>query len=276
MRLDTRIAWRTGTILAIATVAVVSTITLAPYVDSVDGSVPSARIATSAGLEPQTMPENVSRLAANAAVAMRPTTQAWAARPRKLPRGYFAVAAAHPAGDLSASTVELWEGGDRPLTYVLGAELANGAIVKAISADRITLERGDQSLVLPTGEAVVDALASADASDRVLARIAGERIAEPEASASADGPAILTVPQFRGAALAGVEVFPGDDGTLFAELGLHAGDVVLSIEGAALSDQLLVQKQLSSLAPGQSLAVTLRRSGEQLRMVLYRSPPPAT
>jgi hypothetical protein len=263
-----------GLVVAIAALVFVSATTPATFRDSIDGRASSARSAPSEGDDSLARSETASRPDVNAPVAMRSTTQAWTSRPRKLRRSYFAVAATHPAGEPSDSTVELWEGGDRPLTYVLGAELANGAIVTAINAEAVTLERGERSLVLPLGEAAVDALARADVEDRVLARIAPVRIEEAETSAPEDGLAILTVPQFRGTTLAGVEVYPGADGALFAELGLQAGDVVLRIEGAALSDQLQAQQQLSSLVPGQSLAVTLLRSGEQLQTVLHRPPAP--
>jgi type II secretion system protein C len=146
-----------------------------------------------------------------------------------------------------------------PQTYSAGAVLANGARLSEVYANYVVLERDGQSVRLylqgQGGLNVAQSLAS-------LLTVGGA----PPAPAIVETHESLTEyirpsPVFKGSTLIGFQVFPGKDVTAFNAIGLQAGDVIVAINGATVSDASAALTQLRSLVQGSALTVDIRRAG---------------
>lgn len=94
-------------------------------------------------------------------------------------------------------------------------------------------------------------------------------------AAAAAGPAALSLRSLLNAAprlvagrVSGVIVTPAGDGALFRAAGLESGDVIVSVNGAAISSPTDAA-QLANLAPGTTLAVIVERRGQQIPLSLH-------
>ena len=62
----------------------------------------------------------------------------------------------------------------------------------------------------------------------------------------------------------GFRVRAGRDAAIFTQLGFHANDIVLAINGQPVDNQADVRAVFESFRPGQPLAITVRRGDRQL------------
>ncbi|GFE79644.1 hypothetical protein GCM10011487_16440 [Steroidobacter agaridevorans] len=141
-----------------------------------------------------------------------------------------------------------------PQTYVAGAVLANGAELVEIHADRVLLKRGTETATLYVaggGAGAAAALTSLRAAD----------VPAPSAKRAAYSITniIRSAPHYENGLMDGLEIFPGKDRGAFAQLGLQSGDVIFAIDGAVANDVLRAREQLSVLAKGEVVTVTIRR-----------------
>jgi type II secretion system protein C len=144
-----------------------------------------------------------------------------------------------------------------PQTYAAGALLANGARLTEVYADHVVLERDGKSVDLYLqGHGQSSTLPDL----ATLLEVGG--IKPTPAVVQAIDPlteVLRPSPVFKGAALAGLEVYPGRDEETFLTLGLQPGDIIVSIDSVAVTNAEKALTQLHSLALGSALSATIRR-----------------
>jgi type II secretion system protein C len=75
-------------------------------------------------------------------------------------------------------------------------------------------------------------------------------------------------PVYDGPGLTGYQVFPGVKSGSFAKMGLQAGDLVTSVDGAPFSDPDQAAETFRELLNGAVLSITVTRKGRTERLTL--------
>ncbi len=75
-------------------------------------------------------------------------------------------------------------------------------------------------------------------------------------------------PQMVGSAIGGVKISGVKDEEKMAKLGIHAGDVITSMDGTPLTDPRRIDNLLKALSAGQAVTATVLRNGETSSVVL--------
>jgi type II secretion system (T2SS) protein C len=144
-----------------------------------------------------------------------------------------------------------------PQTYIGGAILANGSQLKEIYADRVVLERDGKRLTLFVESA------RNTGQNPALAMVGGPPRTAPAAPRFANDPltdVIRAMPVYDdNEMLLGMQVFAGQKTGVFAQLGLQAGDVITSLDGAPITDWQTALEQLHTLLEGAALNAAVRR-----------------
>ena len=147
-------------------------------------------------------------------------------------------------------------------TYAAGAILANGVRITEIHSKYVLLERDGRSERLYLDG--TDSAANGSKSDGALTSVGG---AEPgKRTVVADSIEPITdyfrpTPVYDGSVLTGYQVYPGTSSGVFAQLGLQAGDVLTSVNGAPFTDPDQAIAAFRELLQGASLMVTILRKG---------------
>lgn len=151
---------------------------------------------------------------------------------------------------------------DNPQTYSAGALLANGAQIAEIHRDHVVLKRGDQSARLPLYQRAQASAARPLLND--LLTVGGEvtEPAEPAVRSQVLTDYLRPSPVYQGDVLTGYQVYPGRQTGVFAQLGLHAGDVITAINDVPLIDPAQSIAMLEQLLDGVAvMATAVRKNG---------------
>lgn len=148
-----------------------------------------------------------------------------------------------------------------PQTYAAGAILANNARIAEIYADHVVLERDNQRVNLylqGTGK-------QSDAKQLTSLLTVGGTAAPPPAKVT--NHEILTdylrpSPVYDGQLLKGYQVYAGQQSSVFAQMGLQAGDVITAINGVPLNEPTSAIEQLKQLTQGYAVTATVERQGK--------------
>jgi len=134
--------------------------------------------------------------------------------------------------------------------FRIGQEIADGAVLDAVFADRVTIRRHGVRETLPIDK--TRALASVPANVPVPVD-AARLIDAIQLSAGADGRLVL---------------MPGEDSALFAQAGLAPGDVLVSIDGRPVRDAAALT-DIISRGVGNGVDIETERGGRRqvVRMV---------
>lgn len=158
-------------------------------------------------------------------------------------------------------------GGASPLTYQVGALLANGSRLIEVYSDRVVLERNGERTTIFREVDLRNAADSADSS----ASLADDRISSrPSIKLSSDPltEQIRLSPQYHGDTLQGIDVHPAPQSQGFRDIGLMRGDCIVEIDGGPVSTSSEAISKLRRLTDGHKLAVTVRRGGNMERLIL--------
>lgn len=163
----------------------------------------------------------------------------------------------------------------RESVYRAGDDLPGGARLEAIESRRVILARdgGREALELPegaggevarprrdsTGADSSDAGGGSAVSAASLPDMTARYLADPQQLAGR----ISVLPVAGG----GFRVRAGRDAELFTALGLHANDVVVSVNGQPLNNEADVMALFQSINPDQRLAITVRRDGREMVLI---------
>ncbi len=151
--------------------------------------------------------------------------------------------------------------------YATGASLPGGTRLVAVYPDRVILDRGGarESLVLPrlSGAAGTAFVPPAGQPGAMLAENVRQMMAQDPAAANE---LLRPQPVYAGGQLRGFRVYPGRNRAQFARIGLQPGDLVMSINGAALDDPQRGLEVLRSVGQGAPVTLTIDRNGQQQQL----------
>jgi general secretion pathway protein C len=171
-----------------------------------------------------------------------------------------------PGRNKSEGTAQIGTNPDNPQTYVGGALLANGARLEEIHRDHVVLRRGDQTakLYLFRRDSAIASTSNA------LLSVGGDSEAKVAAPITRE---ILTdylrpSPIYDGERLLGYQVYPGAKASVFARLGLQAGDVITAINGLPLSEPQQAMELFSELTRGAAVTAVIQRKSERHHLAL--------
>ncbi len=164
-------------------------------------------------------------------------------------------------------------------SYALGDPLPGGAKLSEIYPDRIILERGGrfETLRLPKEKGV--SAAPASFSHRNAARLDASRGSNRAAAFTRyrneikRNPVsflkyVRATPHKENGKFIGFALNEGPEAGAFEELGLSPGDVVTAINGVAIDTPADGMKAMRALGEGDSVDVTLLRSGQEMSLSL--------
>ncbi|MDH5832864.1 type II secretion system protein N [Luteimonas kalidii] len=162
-------------------------------------------------------------------------------------------------------------------SYAVGDEIAPGAVLAAVHADHAILESSGRRTELRFPVAIPanrpPAAAKPIATQTPAARTATGADA---ASPTIDPTQLLAEAGLRsidaGGGEAGYTVIPRGDGAVLRQAGLQAGDVLLSVNGQALTPERYAELG-DSLAGAATITLTYRRDG-QVRTATLQAPTP--
>jgi type II secretion system protein C len=154
-----------------------------------------------------------------------------------------------------------------PQTYSAGAILANNARIAEIYTDHVVLERDGQRVNLYLQGTGKHTDATLHAS---LLTVGGT---PPPPLAQVTSHEILTdylrpSPVYDGQQLKGYQVYPGQQSTVFAQMGLQSGDVITAINGAPLNEPQSAIELLKQLTQGYAFTATVERQGKTQSIAL--------
>lgn len=156
--------------------------------------------------------------------------------------------------------------------YRVDDDVPGAARVVAIEARRVVLERGGvrEALALPDGAAArpapareLDRSAHADANAYPAAAGIGS-LTSMTSQFSLDPAELARRITILPVAGGGFRVRAGRDAAIFTQLGFHANDVVLAINGQPVDNQADVRAVFERWNPADPLAITVRRGDRQI------------
>jgi type II secretion system protein C len=175
-----------------------------------------------------------------------------------------------PGRNATEGTAMLGTDARNAQTYVAGAMLENGARLVEIYRDRVILERQKQRATLY----LFGSPGAQHAGDKPhpLLAVGGQNLDPPKVTQYSIDPVseyIRSVPAYReDGTVGGFRVFAGERSGLFTRWGLKPGDIITSIDGAALIDGDQANELLGTLAEGAAITAKVTRGGESLTVSL--------
>lgn len=161
----------------------------------------------------------------------------------------------------------------REKPYAVGDDVPGGAVLKAIHADRVILERSGrfETLRLDRSKSGAASTASASATPApapavsspsgeptTLAELRTTLLRDPAQAAKY----VRLQPVYADGKLQGYRIYPGANRSLFQSAGLRAGEMVTSVNGVQLDDAAKALQMLGDLREVSQLTLTLERGGE--------------
>jgi general secretion pathway protein C len=177
-------------------------------------------------------------------------------------------------GSETASRALIADGSGKEKPYAVGDDVPGGAILKAIHADRVILERSGRFETLrlernksggsaaasftPPAATPAAAAGSTGGEATTLAELRNELLREPGKASQY----VRLQPVYSDGKLQGYRLYPGANRTLFQQVGLRAGEMVTSVNGVQLDDAAKALQLLGDLREVSELTLTLDRGGE--------------
>ncbi|HLM53160.1 MAG TPA: type II secretion system protein N [Pseudoxanthomonas sp.] len=161
----------------------------------------------------------------------------------------------------------LGEAGGTQASYAVGETVKPGVTVAAIGVDHVVLQANGARSRLPFAAARAAAPASALPSALPAAAPASEPV-DPAAFLAQAG----LRPRMEGDRANGYTLVPRGDSTLLRQAGLQAGDVILSVNGQALTPEHY-EALAEELGDASSIDITYQRDGD-IRTTSMQAKPP--
>lgn len=167
-------------------------------------------------------------------------------------------------------------GKGRQVAYALGAKIPGGAVLQAMFADRVILNRGGhlETLFLSkkaprhsaapatTAGGVIDH-ANDPSMSQFLGNLRHSLIEHPELL----GRMVRVEPVRNDGTFVGFRLVPGQEPRLFARVGLQPGDVVTSVNGIRIDAPQKGFQVMNDLASDRQIRVSILRHGMPLNMI---------
>ena len=150
--------------------------------------------------------------------------------------------------------------------YRVGSEVMPGVVLSGVHFDYVELSRNGSKelLYLDQSKPAVNAATTLAASP------AGPvgRTAPGSLTVDAVRQGISFQPRVENGKVAGLVVSAGGDGSAFRAAGFQPGDVITTVAGKPVANEAAGAELMTQLRPGQSVAVTVRRNGQQLPLAI--------
>lgn len=172
-----------------------------------------------------------------------------------------------PGRNSREGTARIGTSVNNPQTYAAGALLSNGARLIEIHADHVVFKRGDRSARLQLYDQRSPASANPDELLNVGGAVKQVSVAPPAVNEPLTD-YLRPNPIFEGELLRGYELYPGNNRRVFSQLGLQPGDVLIAIDGVAVTDAEQTLQMLRELSSGVALTVTLERKQQRQTVTL--------
>lgn len=177
------------------------------------------------------------------------------------------LVATSPGRSPSEGTANIGTNPTNPQTYAAGALLLNGARLTEIHQTYVMLQRGNKTarldLVGPEG-------APTSVSNDLLSvggvELTAATKVEPSYEIVTDY--IRPSPVFDGDLLRGYEVYAGQASSVFSQMGLQGGDVIIALNDVPLTDPEQAMDMFRQIASGMAATATLERKGKRERISL--------
>ncbi|HXG27848.1 MAG TPA: type II secretion system protein GspC [Nevskiales bacterium] len=177
-------------------------------------------------------------------------------------------------GSETASRALIADASGREKPYAVGDDVPGGAVLKAIHADRVILERSGRFETLrlernksggsaaanysPPAVAPTATAGGTGGEATTLAELRNELLREPGKASQY----VRLQPVYSDGKLQGYRLYPGVNRALFQQVGLRAGEMVTSVNGVQLDDAAKALQLLGDLREVSELTLTLDRGGE--------------
>jgi len=156
--------------------------------------------------------------------------------------------------------------------YRVGTEVMPGVILAGVHFDHVELSRNGSKELLYLDQSKPAANAAttlATSPAGAVGQTGGGASGALTAEAVRQG--ISFQPRVENGRVAGLAVSPGGDGGAFRAAGFQPGDVITSVAGRPVANEAAGAELAAQLRPGQSVAVTVRRNGQQLPLAISLS-----
>jgi len=158
--------------------------------------------------------------------------------------------------------------------YRLGAKLPGNAELSEVQPDRVILRRNGryETLRLPRDKKASTRVASRSVSARATAspqqRLSSARQQLQRGSGNLGNLVRATPKRGEDGSTIGYVLSPGRDPDLFAQVGLHTGDIAIQINDIKLDNPSNSARALKSMQSGNSVSVTVLRNGQEEYLTL--------
>lgn len=153
--------------------------------------------------------------------------------------------------------------------YRVGTEVMPGVVLSGVHFDYVELSRNGSKelLYLDQSKPAVNAATALAASS---AGPVGQTAPAAPGSLTADSvrQGISFRPRVENGKVSGLVVSAGGDGSAFRAAGFQPGDVITTVAGRPVANESAGAELMTQLRPGQSVAVTVRRNGQQLPLAI--------
>lgn len=173
------------------------------------------------------------------------------------------------------SVAVIADGNAEEKVYVIGDSLGSGTTIHAIYPDRVVLNENGALTNLKLPKEFPNAVATVARRDMTSTRRVQEETQSIQDVVSENMTKLTDVirptPYMVNGEQAGYRVYPGRNRQQFAALGLRPGDLIMDIDGQALSDPTQAMQIFQSLGTAEQVTVTVERNGQPETIVLSTS-----
>jgi len=173
------------------------------------------------------------------------------------------------------SVAVIADGNAEEKVYVIGDSLGSGTTIHAIYPDRVVLNENGALTNLKLPKEFPNAVATATRRDMTSTARAQEETQSLQEVVTENMAKLTDVirptPYMVNGEQAGYRVYPGRNRQQFAALGLRPGDLIMDIDGQALSDPTQAMQIFQSLGTAEQVTVTVERNGQPETIVLSTS-----
>lgn len=152
--------------------------------------------------------------------------------------------------------------------YLIGDVVIQGATLHAVYPDQVVLNRSGnlEALKLPKELPAGRAAPTRRTTTRVVSAPTQAPTQSIQQSLTQNAAKLADVirpsPFYKDGQQVGFRLYPGRDRRAFAALGLRPGDLVKSIDGAALTDPQQAMQIFQNLGNAEQVSVTIERNGQ--------------